>query len=110
MEDPIDQDHPAVQDITQSIVNHGWMILPQDTIDLVNETKEALTRFDQRQAQIPTASGQPIANHPRLVEASRVVREILPDVLHTPDGDKPEIPDDLIEEIGAILADHAQNR
>lgn len=107
-EEPIDQDHPAVQEVQQAVVNHGWMMMPADAIDLVQQTKEALARYDQKAVQQPATQPAQVQTPPneRQHEVAGTVRELLPDYVHTPEGDKPEIPDDLIEEVSAILADH----
>lgn len=36
----IDEDHPAVQEIKQVVLNHGWIIDDAGAIDLVTETKK----------------------------------------------------------------------
>jgi len=120
-EEPLDQDSQIVQEVQLTATNHGWLILPSDAIDLITETKQALMAYDQKRMQTPpvaqvppgpTAPSTPAlpTNHERIREAEKFIRAALPDRLHTPDGDKPEIPDDLYEEIAALLADHGSQR
>lgn len=128
-EEPLDQDSQIVQEVQQTATNHGWLILPSDAIELITEVKQALAAYDQRQTQVPPPIPVPpvqsapvaqpmvptgpvaptppiISNHERVREAEKYIRAALPDRIHNPDGGKPEIPDDLYEEMAAILADH----
>lgn len=106
MSEPIDQDHPTVQAIRQAVLNHGWVIMPRDIVELVEQVFQALADHNPQL----TGSAPPSLTD-RSRKAERVVREMLPECVHTPEGDRPEIPDDLIEEIAAILTDHrSENR
>ena len=103
MNNDVDADHPAVQEIVQAVANHGWIIQSHEAVAVVRQVREYLDRYAQYQLRLPPDQRKDLR-----WEAERAIREILPDYVHTPDGDSPEIPDDLIEEIGEILADHSR--
>jgi|GEM_PF-6532604 len=127
----IDQDHPRVLEVQQVVTAQGWMITPNEAVDLVKEVTSALEKSAPTpvpppppapsagaspapqqpvpgqpalpaQSQVPSASTSP---HALVQSAEKLVRELLPDRIHNLDGSR-EIPDDLYEELGAILADH----
>lgn len=103
LEEEIDEDHPAVSTIRLALSNHGWGMSENTIIDLVKRAKEAVGAYDQREAQQPDGK-----IYGRRQAAEVIVREMLPESLYDDAGDKPEIPDDLYEEIAEAIVDHHQ--
>ena len=105
MEEEIDEDHSAVAAIRLALSNHGWGMSTNAIIDLVKRATEAVARYDQQNAQQPDGK-----IYGRRQAAESIAREVLPETLYDDAGDKPEIPDDLYEEIATAITDEHGNR
>jgi hypothetical protein len=98
--EPLDQFHPTVSAICQAASNHGWFIRPQDAVTLVEKVRWTIQLETQ---QVGPSDQGAVSLNRRLTE--KIVRELLPEYLTTSEGDRPEIPDDLFEEISALMVD-----
>ncbi len=145
-QDPIDQDHPLVQEVQQIVIDHGWMIAPGEAIDLVQQAADSLLKQfppESKSSALPPESppfppssgpprllpgrtgvqGQDTSPKPaaqdfvepishtrgrRLILAEQIFRDLLPDRIHDIDGTGADIPDDLYEEMAALLVDRSK--
>ena len=91
MGEALDEEHPVVLAVKQAVSNHGWLIETTNAVELVQAIRRAVAQYSQKMVSLPDGQQKSIR-----FEAERVVRELAPEYLETPEGDKPEIPDDLI--------------